>query len=57
MPMSMYAASVPVFQHMLRNLSHILDKAEANALARKFEPSVLMSARLAPDCSLRRSQA
>ena len=30
MPMSMYAASVPVFQHMLRNLSHILDKAEAN---------------------------
>ena len=49
MPMSMYAASVPVFQHMLRNLTHILDKAEANAQARKFEPSVLMAARLAPD--------
>jgi uncharacterized protein len=49
MPMSMYAASVPVFQHMLRNLTHILDKAEANALARKFEPAVLMTARLAPD--------
>jgi uncharacterized protein len=49
MPMSMYAASVPVFQHMLRNLTHILDKAEANALARKFEPSVLMTSRLAPD--------
>ena len=49
MTMSMHAASVPVFQHMLRNLSHILDKAEAHALARKFEPSVLMTARLAPD--------
>ena len=49
MPMSMYSASVPVFQHVLGNLSHILDKAEANALARKFEPSVLLAARLAPD--------
>ena len=49
MPMSMYTASVPVFQHVLRNLSHILDKAEANAHARKFEPSVFMTARLAPD--------
>ncbi|HEY0825850.1 MAG TPA: DUF1993 domain-containing protein [Ramlibacter sp.] len=49
MAMSMYTASVPVFQHMLRNLSHILDKAEANAQSRKFEPSVLTSARLAPD--------
>jgi uncharacterized protein len=49
MAMSMYTASVPVFQHMLRNLVHILDKAEANALARKFEPSVLTVSRLAPD--------
>ena len=49
MALCMYSASIPVFQHMLRNLSHILDKAEANALARKFEPSVLMTARLAPD--------
>ena len=31
MAMSMYSASVPVFQHMLRNLTHILDKGEANA--------------------------
>lgn len=49
MTMSMYAASVPVFQHMLRNLSHILDKGEASAQARKFDASVLLNARLAPD--------
>lgn len=49
MALSMYTASVPVFQHMLRNLSHILDKADANAQARKFDPAVLMTARLAPD--------
>jgi hypothetical protein len=45
----MYSASVPVFQHMLRNLAHILDKAEASAQARKFDPSVLATSRLAPD--------
>ena len=49
MAMSMYAASVPVFQHMLKNLSHILDKGEASAAARKFDPAVLTAARLAPD--------
>ena len=49
MAMTMYTASIPVFQHMLRNLSHILDKGEANAQARKFDPSVLASFRLAPD--------
>ena len=49
MTMSMYAASVPLFQHMLANLSHILDKGEASAQARKFDPSVLAGARLAPD--------
>jgi len=45
----MYSASVPVFQHMLRNLIHILDKGEANARARKFDPAVLAGSRLAPD--------
>jgi hypothetical protein len=34
---------------MLSNLSHFLDKAEANAAARKFETSVLVAGRLAPD--------
>ncbi|MFI4927436.1 MAG: DUF1993 family protein, partial [Burkholderiales bacterium] len=38
-----------VFQHMLRNLSHVLDKGEASAQARKFEPAVLATSRLAPD--------
>lgn len=49
MAISMYTASVPVFQHMLRNLSHILGKGEASAQARKFDPAVLANARLAPD--------
>jgi hypothetical protein len=49
MTISMHTASVPVFQHMLRNLSHILDKGQASAEARKFDPSVLANARLAPD--------
>jgi hypothetical protein len=49
MAFSMYSASTPVFQHMLRNLSHILDKGEASAQARKFDPSVLATFRLAPD--------
>jgi hypothetical protein len=49
MAISMYTASVPVFQHMLRNLSHILEKAEAHAAARKIEPAVLTQARLYPD--------
>jgi len=49
MAMSMHAASVPVFQQMLRNLSHLLDKGEASAAARKFDPSVLTTYRLAPD--------
>ena len=49
MAFSMYSASIPVFQHMLRNLSHLLDKAVANAEARKFDPAVLASFRLAPD--------
>jgi hypothetical protein len=49
MSFSMHTASVPVFQHMLRNLTHILEKGEANAQARKFEPAVLATSRLAPD--------
>jgi uncharacterized protein len=49
MAITMYAASVPLMQHMLRNLSHLLDKGEASAEARKFDPSVLTTYRLAPD--------
>jgi hypothetical protein len=46
---TMHAASVPVFRQMLTSLRSLLDKAEASARARKFEPAVLLQARLAPD--------
>lgn len=49
MAISMYSASVPLFQHMLKNLSHFLDKGAAHAEARKFDPSSLTTYRLAPD--------
>jgi hypothetical protein len=49
MTISMYQASAPVFKRMLKNLDVILDKAQAYAEARKIEPSVLLTARLAPD--------
>jgi hypothetical protein len=49
MAISMHSASVPVFVRMLGNMLVWLDKAEAHAAARKFEPSVLLAARLAPD--------
>jgi hypothetical protein len=49
MTISMYSASVPVFKNMLGNLSHCLDKAQAHAQARKFDPQVLVDDRLAPD--------
>jgi uncharacterized protein len=49
MPLSMYQASIPVFVRQLSNLSAILKKAEAHALARKIEPEVFINARLAPD--------
>jgi hypothetical protein len=49
MPITMYSASVPIFTTMLGNLSHFLDKAQANAGARNFNANVLVSYRLAPD--------
>jgi hypothetical protein len=45
----MYTASVPVFRQMLGSLAGLLAKAEAHAAAKKFEPEVLLQARLAPD--------
>ncbi len=47
--MSMYSASIPVFIRGLQNLRGLLAKGHADALARKFEPAVLLNARLAPD--------
>lgn len=49
MTMSMSTASLPVFQSMLANLSHILAKAAAHAEAKKYDPNVLLQYRLAPD--------
>ena len=45
----MYQASAPRFANILKNLSAILDKAQAHAEARKIEPTVLTSFRLYPD--------
>jgi uncharacterized protein len=45
----MHAFSVDVFAGTLGNLSAMLEKAAANATARKFDPAVLLGARLAPD--------
>jgi hypothetical protein len=49
MKISMYQASAPRFANTLRNLSAILDKAQAHAEAKKIEPAVFTQSRLAPD--------
>jgi hypothetical protein len=49
MKISMYQASAPRFAHTLRNLSAILDKAQAHAEAKKLEPNVLGGQRLIAD--------
>jgi hypothetical protein len=49
MTLNMHTASVPIFVRMLGNVTSWLDKAEAHATAKKFEPSVYLTARLAPD--------
>lgn len=49
MPISMYEASIPVFTHVLGNLTAILEKGQAHARDRGFDPAVLVGARLAPD--------
>ncbi len=49
MTISMYSASAPIFTTMLGNLSHFIDKAVADAQARKYDADVLASSRLAPD--------
>ena len=49
MTISMYQASVPVFQPTLKALDAILGKAAAYAEARKIDPATLLNARLYPD--------
>jgi hypothetical protein len=45
----LYEVTIPQFVKMLHNLSLILDKAQKNADARKFDVEVLLNSRLAPD--------
>jgi hypothetical protein len=49
MSLSLYDASVPVYQNVLANLSAILDKAEAHANANGVDLQTYLDARLAPD--------
>jgi hypothetical protein len=49
MKISVHAVTVDLFTISLTNLSALLEKGLAHATARKFDPSVLLSARLAPD--------
>jgi hypothetical protein len=46
---SMYLASAPRFVNTLKNLSAILDKAQAHAEGRKIDPAALLNFRLYPD--------
>ena len=46
---SLSNSCIPAAQAMLHNLSHILTKGEEAATARKFDASILINARLAPD--------
>ena len=49
MTISLYEASVPLFIHSLQSLKALLQKGQAHAEARKFDPVNLVNARLAPD--------
>ena len=49
MAISMHSASVPVFVRMLNNMLAWLDKAEAHAQAKKFDPNNYLGLRLSPD--------
>ena len=49
MTINMYQASVPPFVQMLTSLQGILKKGVAYAEQKKFDPSVLINSRLAPD--------
>ena len=49
MSLSLYRSSVPVFERSLAAFLGVLDKAEAHAKARKFDPANYLAIRLAPD--------
>jgi len=45
----LYEITITQFKKMLENLSRILEKGEKQAETKKFDPTVLLNARLAPD--------
>jgi len=47
--LSMYEASVPVLKRALTNFSAVLKKGEDYAIAKKIDPSVLLTSRLFPN--------
>ena len=49
MALTMYDASVTVFMHNLKQLSHLLDKSAAHAEATGIDPATLVQAKLAED--------
>jgi hypothetical protein len=49
MPISIHAASAPIFTRMLGNMLAWLDKAEAHAAAKKFDAANYLGLRLTPD--------
>lgn len=49
MPITMSSASLPIFNTMLGNLSHMLDKAQAFVDSKGCDPAALTQFRLAPD--------
>jgi uncharacterized protein len=56
MPLSLYDASISVYLQMLRNLTAILDKAEAHAKANGVDLASYVEARLTPDMAPLRGQ-
>ena len=49
MKISVHSMSVDLLANALANLSHLLEKGHAHAAARKYDPALLLAARLAPD--------
>jgi hypothetical protein len=47
--MNLYDATVPIFTKTLKNVDRWLDKAAAYADQKKFDPEILVNARLAPN--------
>jgi hypothetical protein len=49
MSVSFYQSCIPVYERSLTALSAIIDKAEAHAIATKFDPAIYVTTRLRPD--------